>query len=93
MWDIFARGADSSRLSTWLSDHAAEFNHMDKPLRRFEAAAVAAMGPVLSQTYFLASGHLTTLKADTCELTLEQACESSLCPKLACRQSDLVTSL
>lgn len=75
MWDIFARGTDSSRLSAWLSDHATEFKHMDKPLRQFEAAAVAAMGPVLSQTFFLTSTHMTALKADTGEGTAQSACE------------------
>lgn len=63
MWDIFQR-SDSSRLSEWLSQHAAAFSHMGHSLTPAAATVVQAYGPVSSQAYMLNAAHRQALEAE-----------------------------
>jgi hypothetical protein len=72
VWDIFQR-TDSSALSGWLSQHAADFSHMGHNLAPAASALVQACGPVSSQTYMLQAAHRGLLEAETGKATPQHA--------------------
>lgn len=66
VWDIWARGADTDKLSGWLAGHAAEFIHQGKPVSvQFSAGDVTSHAPVMSQKFMLTEPHREQLFKDT----------------------------
>jgi hypothetical protein len=65
VWDIFARGEDTAKLSAWLSAHAADFPHMGVSQQPCTPAELAALGPINSQAFMLSPNQLAALQADT----------------------------
>jgi hypothetical protein len=64
VWDIFARGGDALKLSSWLQHNAAGFSHMGESLSPVYPTFAEPFGTIHSQLFMLQEGHREALAAD-----------------------------
>lgn len=66
VWDIYARGADTEKLSHWLADNADSFVHQGKPVTvQFSSEDAASHAPIMAQKFMLVEKHRQKLLQDT----------------------------
>jgi hypothetical protein len=65
VWDVFARGTDTTKLSDWLRQHAAKFSHCGRVLQPTDPDLQHPLGPISSQAFELNQTHRDALRAAT----------------------------